>query len=448
MQPTPTHAVHRAELLAVGTELLLGEIVDTNSAWLAQRLADRSVDVLWSQRVGDNRGRITEALRGAVARSDLVVLSGGLGPTDDDLTREAIADLLGETPAVDPTLEADLRAYFARSRRTMPERNLKQAWLVPSVEALPNPNGTAPGWFARVPAARAGGRPAVVVALPGPPRELLPMWTEQVEPRLAFPTARFVARTFKTYGLGESHVAERLAAWTEAGNPSVATYAKRDGVHVRVAAKAGDEAAARSLLDPVADAVASELGEHVWGEDGHEMAGRALDALVARGGRVALVDRTSGGLLATLLAEAAADDPVRSEALSGAVIAWRDDALAVLEAPHAPHAPSVVRAPERAQKLPGSDPDPATAHEGWAEAMALAQAARARFGVDHGVALTPWVGTADLADERPSWTASWAVVGPQGALGRALTLPQRGRGWRDERLAFAALFGLWSLTKT
>ena len=448
MHPYRTHGVHRAELLAVGTELLLGEIVDTNTAWLAQRLADRSVDVLWSQRVGDNRGRITEALRAAVARSDLVVLSGGLGPTDDDLTREAIADLLEETPAVDPTLEADLRTFFARSQRTMPERNLKQAWLVPSAAALPNPNGTAPGWFVRVPAALAGGRPAVVVALPGPPRELLPMWTEQVEPRLSFPTARFTARTFKTYGLGESHVAERLAAWTEAGNPSVATYAKRDGVHVRIAAKAADEAAAHALLDPVANAVARELGEHVWGEGESELAGRALDALAARGGRVALVDRTSGGLLATLLAEAAGDDPVRSETLSGAVIAWRDDALAVLEAPHAPHAPSAVRAPEQAQNLPGSDPYPATAHEGWAEAVALAQAARARFGVDHGVALTPWVGTADRTDERPSWTASWAVVGPAGARGRVLTLPQRGRGWRDERLAFAALFGLWSLTKT
>jgi nicotinamide-nucleotide amidase len=448
MDATPTSVVHRAELLAVGTELLLGEIVDTNTAWLAQRLADRSVDVLWSQRVGDNRGRITDALRGAVARSDLVVLSGGLGPTDDDLTREAIADLLGETPQVDPALEVDLRAYFARSRRTMPERNLKQAWLVPSAEALANPNGTAPGWFVRVPAALAGGRPAVVAALPGPPRELLPMWTEQVEPRLAFPAARFVARTFKTFGLGESHVAERLAAWTDAGNPSVATYAKRDGVHVRVAAKGADESAARALLEPVARAVETELGEHVWGLDGSELAGRALDALAARGGRVALVDRTSGGLLATLLAEAAGDDPVRSGALSGAVIAWRDDALAVLEAPHATHAPSGVHAPNVAHDAPGTGPNPATAHEGWSEAAKLAQAARARFGADHGVALTPWVGAADRTDERPSWTASWAVVGPEGAQGHTVTLPQRGRGWRDERLAFAALFGLWSLTRT
>lgn len=432
----PLPRVHRAELLAVGTELLLGEIVDTNSAWLARRLADRSVDVLWSQRVGDNRARIVEALRAAVTRSDLVVLSGGLGPTDDDLTREAIADLLGETPAIDPDLEADLRAYFARSGRPMPDKNLKQAWLVPSAEALPNPHGTAPGWLARVPAERAGGRPAVVVALPGPPRELLPMWTEQVEARLAFPDARFVARTFKTHGLGESHVAERLAAWTEGANPSVATYAKRDGVHVRVAAKAGDEAAARALLAPVADAVARLLEGAVWGEDDHELAGRVLDALAARGERLALVDRTTGGLLAALLAEAAGDADARSGALSGAVIAWRDEALDVLEAPRATLPPRAVH------------DDAAASHEGWADAVVLAEAARARFGADHGVALTPWVSAAERAKERPSWTASWAVVGPRGVVGRSVTLPQRGRGWRDERLAFAALFGLWSLTKS
>lgn len=435
--PNP-RTVHRAELLAVGTELLLGEIVDTNSAWLARRLADRSVDVLWSQRVGDNRGRIADALRAAVRRSDLVVVCGGLGPTDDDLTREAIADVVAETPSVDPGLEAELRARFARMRRSMPERNVKQAWLVPAAEALPNPHGTAPGWWVTVP-----DEGAIIVALPGPPRELVPMWTERVEPRLALPAARFVARTFKTYGEGESHLAERLARWTEAANPSVATYAKRDGVHVRVAAKGDDEGTARALLNPVAEAVAATLGPSVWGEDADELAARALAAVVARGGRLAIVDRTSGGLLATLLAEAAGDDVARSGALSGAVIAWHDDALAVLEAPH--DAPPV---PTAEDDLPGSEADRALSVGGRSAAVALARAACARFGVDHGVALTPWVVAAEGDDGRTSWTAAWAVVGPSGVASRSITLPQPGRGWRDERLAFAALFGLWSLTKT
>jgi nicotinamide-nucleotide amidase len=443
MPATPLVPVHRAELLAVGTELLLGEIVDTNSAWLARRLADRSVDVLWSQRVGDNRARIADALRAATRRSDLVVVCGGLGPTDDDLTREAIADVLEERPAVDPALEADLRARFARMQRTMPERNVKQAWLVPSAVALANPNGTAPGWLARVDPERNGGRAAWIVALPGPPRELVPMWTDAVEPRLAFPAARFVARTFKTYGIGESHVADELAAWTETGNPSVATYAKRDGVHVRVAAKAADEATAGALLAPVAAAVEAALGASVWGRDDDDLAVRALEAVARRGGRLAVADAGSGGLLATLLAAAAEDDPARSGALSGAVIAWRDEALAVLEAPHdAPTPPTAVA------RSSAPDGGAATADGGRGEAVALARAACLRFGADHGVGLTRWVKHTEREDERPSWTASWAVVGPDGVIDRALTLPQPGRAWRDERLAFAALFGLWSLTKT
>ncbi len=430
-----THHVQRAELLAVGTELLLGEIVDTNSAWLARALADLSVDVLWSQRVGDNRVRIGDALRAACARSDVVVVCGGLGPTEDDLTREAIADVVRETPTVDPGLEADLRGRFARLTRTMPERNLKQAWLIPSAEALPNPNGTAPGWFVRT---EVDGRACAIVALPGPPHELYPMWTHEVVPRLSFPDARFVARTFKTLGLGESHVADLLGAWTEASNPSVATYAKRDGVHVRVAAKGHDEAAALARLAPVAEGVAAALGAAVWGRDGDELADATLDALAARQGRLAIVDRASGGLFSTLLAGAALDDEARSRTLAGAVIAWRDEALAVLDGPHATLTAAIGR---RTGPVP---PDP-VADEGRTEAVILARAACLRFDADHGVALTPWVKTAKKADDRPSWTASWAAVGPDGAKASSVTLPHPGRTWRDERLAFAALFGLWSL---
>jgi nicotinamide-nucleotide amidase len=445
----PIH-VRSAELLAVGTELLLGEIVDTNSAWLARELADRSVDVYWSQRVGDNRQRIAASLRQALARSDLVVVCGGLGPTDDDLTREAIADVLGETPALDAGLERVLRARFARFSRTMPERNLKQAWLIPSVTALPNPVGTAPGWFART---VVDGQVRVIVALPGPPRELTTMWLEQARPRLAFPVARFVARTFKTFGIGESHVAELLGAWTQAANPSVATYAKRDGVHVRVAAKGADEAEARARLAPVAAAVEAALGDAVWGHDGDELPSRALAAVLGRGGRLALVDLATGGHLAALLSEAVpegsplassggpqpdGDDPRGVGPLQGAVIAWRDEALDVLGVPQAVRHASAGR--------PTGEPTEAVESE---EAADLARAACVRFATDHGVALTAWrAGATEGLGDRAGWTASWAVVGPSGTASRRVTLPPHGAGGRDERLAFTALFALWSLTKT
>ena len=438
MAATP---IRSAELLAVGTELLLGEIVDTNSAWLARELADRSVDVYWSQRVGDNRGRIAQALRQALDRSDLVVVCGGLGPTDDDVTREAIADVAGEAPTVDADLEAALRDRFARFARTMPERNLKQAWLIPSAEALPNPVGTAPGWLVRL---RIGDAERIVVALPGPPAELVPMWREQARPRLAFPTARFVARTFKTFGIGESHVAELLAALTGGSNPSVATYAKRDGVHVRVAAKAADEAEARALLAPSAASVAEALGDRVWGHDDDELASRALAALGARRGSLALVDLATGGRLAALLTEAQAATPTGSTPaddpgpLRGAVVAWRDEALEVLGVP------ITVRV-AAAGPAEGADP----ANDETDDAVALARAACARFATDHGVALTPWrVRAADGMGERPSWTACWAVVGPFGTESRRVILPPQGAGGRDERLAFSVLFELWSLTKT
>src|SRR3989441_590514 len=136
----------RAELLSIGTELLLGEIVDTNAAYLAGRLALLGIDCLHMQTVGDNLGRAKQAFERALARSDLVVATGGLGPTEDDLTREAIAAALGETPSVDPALETELVAWFSGRGLVMPERNRKQAWLIPSARALPNPNGTAPGW--------------------------------------------------------------------------------------------------------------------------------------------------------------------------------------------------------------------------------------------------------------------------------------------------------------
>lgn len=448
--------IRSAELLAIGTELLLGEIVDTNSAFLARELAERSVDVYWSQRVGDNRGRITEALRAAVRRSDLVLLSGGLGPTDDDLSREAIADLLGQAPQVDPALEATLRAHFGRMGRSMPERNLKQAWLIPAAEALDNPNGTAPGWFVRI---VVDGRERVVAALPGPPHELQPMWHEQVAPRLAFPGARFVSRTFKTFGLGESHIADLLGAFTQSPNPSVATYAKRDGVHVRVAAKADDLHLATALLGPVAEAVGTALADTVWGNEQDELASRALQAVAARGGRLALIDCATGGRLSALLSEASPEEAGSgergglgaapsdlAETFAGGVIAWRDDALAVLGVPHAARPPL----PDGSSGAAGAAADAAAQvdDQGTVEAVHLARAACARFSTDHGVALGPWrPRTSEGPGTASGWTASWAVVGPGGVAARRLVLPTGGRARRDERLAFAALFGLWSLLK-
>ncbi len=311
--------IDSAEILAIGTELLLGETVDTNGASIAARLAEHGVDVYWSMRVGDNRDRIVAALEAGLARSDLVITSGGLGPTDDDLTRESIAHVAGQVPEVDTELERDLRAYFARSGRTMPERNVKQAWLIPSATALPNPHGTAPGWLVRL---NRSGRTCMIAALPGPPREMLPMLEEQLLPRLALPDAHLWSRTFKTGGIGESHVAELLGDLTQASNPSVATYARADGVHVRVAAKAGTKTDAEALGAPVAARVADLLGAAVWGRDDEHLETTVIDALRRTGATLTVREAATEGALASRLAAA---DPER-KVFVGGVVGFRVDA--------------------------------------------------------------------------------------------------------------------------
>src|SRR5919205_465785 len=168
----------RAEILSIGTELLLGQIVDTNANFLAQQLPALGLDLYYVSQIGDNLERLKDAFRRGLERSDVIITSGGLGPTEDDLTREAIAELFGERLEVQPHLEQELRAFFQRRGRTMPERNVKQATTIPSGTYLPNPVGTAPGWWVE----RDG---KVIVAMPGVPHEMHKMWTEQAQPRLA-----------------------------------------------------------------------------------------------------------------------------------------------------------------------------------------------------------------------------------------------------------------------
>src|SRR6266545_7913889 len=183
----------KAEIVSIGTEILLGDILDTNSNFIASRLPALGIDLYYTSQIGDNRGRLADLLRQAWSRSDVILCSGGLGPTEDDVTRDAIADVIGEQPQIDPRLEGDLRAWFSRRGAPMPERNLKQAWLTPSTRAIPNPRGTAPGWWVEK-----DGR--VIIAMPGPPAEMARMWEKEVAPRLEklATGAVIVSRTVKT----------------------------------------------------------------------------------------------------------------------------------------------------------------------------------------------------------------------------------------------------------
>jgi nicotinamide-nucleotide amidase len=284
----------RAEILSIGTELLLGQIVDTNANYLAGRLALLGIDCLHMQTVGDNLARAQQAIERALSRSDLVVATGGLGPTEDDLTREAIAAALEETPEVDPALEAELRAWFAGRGMAMPERNRKQAWLIPSATALPNPNGTAPGWDVR----KNGKR---IIAMPGVPREMTPMW-EGVEPTLTRGGA-LRWRTLKLLGIGESAVEEKLGDLVHSTSPTVATYAKNDGVHVRIADKAAASSEADARVARVEQEIRARLGEYIWGTDDELLADVIGRSARARGWRVAVAESLSSGDIARTLAD-------------------------------------------------------------------------------------------------------------------------------------------------
>ena len=237
-----THHVLTAELLSIGTELTVGDTRDTNAGELARSLTSLGVRVLRLTALPDDLASVTAAFSDGLSRADMVVSTGGLGPTPDDLTREAIAAACDETVAVDPATEAWLRELWTRRGIPFPELNLKQAWLIPSAEALPNPNGTAPGWFVRRPA---GG---LIVALPGPPREMRPMWANEALPRLQAIGlgADVAARTYRLAGVGKSQVAELLGEdLLRSTNPVVATYARVEAVDVRISAVGDDHRSGR-----------------------------------------------------------------------------------------------------------------------------------------------------------------------------------------------------------
>ncbi|MPZ13421.1 MAG: CinA family nicotinamide mononucleotide deamidase-related protein [Chloroflexi bacterium] len=303
----------RGEIVSVGTELLLGMIVDTNAQYLAQQLADLGIDVFWVSQVGDNLGRAVEVLDRGLSRSDVTVVTGGLGPTEDDLTREAIGAALGETLTVDPELEQWLRDTFARRGRPMPERNMKQATLIPSARALPNPVGTAPGWWVE----RDG---KIIVAMPGVPTEMRLMWDQRVRPALHTRAGAgiLVTTNLKVLGLGEGAVEEQLGDLVHSTNPTVATYAKPDGVQVRISAKASDETIAREMLAPMAQKVLEVLEPWVYGRDEETLASLAAQRLAARGWTLTSAERGTAGALAM---EIGTDSTLAEQFRGGFVVA-------------------------------------------------------------------------------------------------------------------------------
>lgn len=310
-----TRPILTAEILSIGTELTVGETRDTNAGDLARSLTEMGVSVGRIVALPDDLSAVLDAFRGGAARADLVVSTGGLGPTPDDLTREAIAGAIAETPVVDPELEAWLREIWSRRGMPFPRMNLKQAWLVPSASALPNPNGTAPGWWVE----RADG--GLIVALPGPPREMGPMWAGEVVPRMSAGGVGAVtaSRTLRLAGIGESQVAELLGeSLLRAADPIVATYARSDAVDVRISARGtgADGSLPATRVDATADRIATVLADHVWAEGATTWPEAIGTALTEGRGSLAIVEIGTAGSLASLLGDR--DWLTVSETLGGA----------------------------------------------------------------------------------------------------------------------------------
>jgi nicotinamide-nucleotide amidase len=312
-----------AELLSIGSEITVGETRDTNAAELARSLALDGVRIGRLTALPDDRATVRDAFAAGLDRADLVVSTGGLGPTPDDLTREAIAEVCGETPIVQRHLERWLRALWARRGMPFPEMNLKQAWVIPSARPIPNRNGTAPGWWVERPDGR------IVVALPGPPREMRAMWADWVLPRLrARGLGRVqVTRTYRLAGIGESQVADLLGeGLLRTANPIVATYARADAVDVRISAIAEHGTDGRpgrppdELVDDAEAIVLAALGRYVWGRDDDTWPGAIGRCLGELGWTLATREVGTGGTLAALL--------------GGAPWLWRAEALAA-DAPDA-----------------------------------------------------------------------------------------------------------------
>ncbi len=285
----------KTEIIAVGTELLLGQITNTNARYLSEKLAERGIDVYWHTVVGDNPQRVAETFSIALNRADLIIFSGGLGPTMDDLTKETVADVLGLTLEKDEAWEKELEEIFARLERKMTDNNYKQALIPSGARLLINNHGTAPGiWLEH------GGK--IVVLLPGPPRELMPMFTDQVLQLLPKKNGVILSRVLKVTGIGEAAMEERIAdLLANQTNPTIAPLAKHAEVHLRLTAKAVTRGEALNLLDTTELSVLKRLGEVVFARDEETMADKLASLLVKRNMTIAVAESCTGGLLAHLL---------------------------------------------------------------------------------------------------------------------------------------------------
>ncbi len=389
-----------AEIIGVGDELLYGETVDTNTAEIAVSLRPYAVVVHRTVRVADDLATLAQEVQEAWQKSRLVVLSGGLGPTPDDITREAIAAALGQELVLDPLVLQGLEKLFEARGWRMPEANRKQALKIPSASWIENPRGTAPGWWVHQ-------DDRDLVCLPGPPGEWRPMWAS-VLPRLNLPQKPYKQVVFKTFGLGESRIVELLGdLFQRGGTVEVGTYAKVDGVAVVVRGEP-------NRVDELATRIRSLLGEALWGQEGDTLPSLALQTLEGQQATLATLESVTGGVLGSLLTGVAG----ASKSYLGGLVPYSLSAKSRLPIP-----------PELA-------PQHGVVSAAFAEAMA--SAARDMLGSTYALSTTGVAGPETL-ESQPVGTLYVGLAGPGGTRSRHYLLPGANRDVLRQRAAHAAL---------
>ncbi len=309
-----------AEIVSVGTELLLGQIVDTDAVFLAKMLSSLGISIYHRSTVGDNPERLRDTLKLAFSRADLVITVGGLGPTQDDLTKEMVAEVLGDTFVEDAAHVQWLKDRASlRGWQNLPESFMKQALVPAHGRGIPNPQGTALGALFET-------QGKIAICLPGPPNELIPMTNQTVEPYLSEKTlgSRMViqSRTLRIAGMGESLVEERAKDLMASDNPTVAPYAKTGEVHLRITARAKTPEEAQALIAPREAAIKERLGDVVYGVDNETLEGALVGLLKMLGQTVAVAESCTGGLVAKRIT----DVPDASHIFGLGLVTYSNDA--------------------------------------------------------------------------------------------------------------------------
>ena len=404
---------HTVEILSVGNELLLGNIANTDAQTLSQGLSALGLNVYYHTVVGDNPQRVRQAVDVAKGRADVIITTGGLGPTCDDLTKNVLAEAFGKQLVFDETSAQRIRTHFARIGRTMTENNMQQAMLPEGATVFPNDIGTAPGCGVRT----ASGK--VIVMLPGPPSELVPMLQHYVVPFLKEGSHAVIhSCMIRTFGLGEGAGALKIADLTDAANPTAATYAKENEMFVRVTARAESEEAAEALCRPVVEEICRRYGDVVYGVDVDNLESVVVRLLSEKGLHLATAESCTGGLVAKLITDVSG----ASEVFGMGLVTYANEAKMKL-----------LGVPAAMLEEHGAVSEPV--------ARAMAEGVREVSGSELGIGITGVAGPTGGTPEKPVGLIYIALSDGTRTWVRRMTPPGRvhGRGWLRDRAAGTAL---------